>query len=282
MDRLDTIARHNRFQDSMVYSFESHLREIVLRAQGRVIARLEAQLTITDGVIESTPANMLALRNAGKLFMQELDRAGYQRLASAFVGEFRGTLPFLQETLETLGTQIGQNWGRQLGFTARDFNLLGAVQANTVASLADAIQATAGSAITRGLFGVGGLRFRSLVDTLSTRLEMSIGRATTIADTSMSVWYATASERAFQLITRDLPEQELRYRYTGPVDKLERPFCRHLTDADRSYTRAQIDRMNNGQFPAGSVFITRGGFRCRHQWDLSTQAMVLEKPEAAA
>src|ERR1700686_104393 len=117
------IAAHNAFQDSITASFERSLRKVVLRAQGRTIAALQKKLAITDGVIDSTAGNMLVMRNAGKLFMQELDKAGYQRLVDAFVQQFPGTLQFLQETLEVLGDQIGQKWGRDLGFTARDLSL---------------------------------------------------------------------------------------------------------------------------------------------------------------
>src|SRR5450432_2002541 len=146
----ETIAKHGKFQDNLLAAFEAHLREITMRAQGRVIARLQARLAITDGVIDSTAGNMLTLRSAGRMFMQEMDKAGYQRLVTAFVGEFRGTLPFLQETLEVLGEQVGQKWGTDLGFTARDLSLLGGVQANTVAALTGAIEYVAGAAVTRG------------------------------------------------------------------------------------------------------------------------------------
>jgi hypothetical protein len=273
MDLQDIIARHNRSQDALVATFESHLREIVLRAQGRVIARLQARLVITDGVIEATAGNMQVLRGAGRLLMSEMNRAGYQRLVTAFVGEFRGTLPFLQETLELLGKEVGQKW--DLGFTQRDLSLLGGVQANTVAALTGAIEAAAGQAITRGLFGVAGLQFGSLVEMLTTRFEASIGRATSIANTATSVFYATASDRAFQIIAKDLPEQELRYRYSGPVDKLERPFCRHLTTAAKSYTREQIAQMDNGQIP--NVMVSRGGWSCRHQWTMDVTDLALQE-----
>jgi hypothetical protein len=276
-DLQDIIARHNRSQDALVATFETHLREIVLRAQGRTIARLEARLSITDGVVDSTAGNMVILRNAGTLFMDEMNKAGYQRLVTAFVGEFRQTLPFLQETIEVLGKQAGQKWGPKLGFTAKDLSLLNAVQANTATSLTGAIEAVAGQAITRGLFGVAGLRFGALVETLTDKLEMSIGRARSVADTGMSVFYATASDRTFQIISKDLPEQVLRFRYSGPVDKLERLFCRHLTDVEKAYTREQIGKMNNHQFPVGSVFVTRGGWNCRHHFVLDTHELEVEE-----
>ena len=273
VDLADIIAQHNKSQDALLNTFENHLREITMRAQGRVIARLQLRLAITDGVIDSTAGNMQILRGAGRLFMSEMDKAGYQRLVNAFVGEFRGTLPFLQETLELLGEQVGRKWS--MDFTRDDLNLLGAVQANTAAGLTGAIEAVAGQAITRGLFGVAGLRFDSLVETLTTRFETSIGRATSLGNTAMSTFYRTASDRAFQVISRDLPEQVLRYRYSGPVDKLERPFCRHLTSVAKAYTREQIDRMNNGQLPG--VFTTGGGWNCRHLWILDTHELALQE-----
>ncbi len=224
---------------------------------------------------------MLILRNAGRVFMSEMDKAGYQRLVTAFVGEFRGTLPFLQETLDLLGKEVGQKWGADLGFTSRDLALLGGVQANTVAALTGAIESVAGAAVTRGLFGVAGLKFGSLVEMLGERLQTSIARARTIGDTGISTFYRTASARSFEIIAKDLPAQVLRYDYSGPVDKLERPWCRHLTDAKKSYTREEIDLMNNGQFPVGACFTVAGGWNCRHCWTLHVGALILPMPSAA-
>jgi hypothetical protein len=274
-DLTSIIDAHNKAQDNLVGAFKSHLQAIVLRAQGRVIARLQARLAIEDGIVKGTPGNMLLLRNSGKLFMAEMDKAGYQRLVTTFVAEFRQTLPFLQETLQVLGDQVGQKWGAKLGFTAADLSLLGAVKVNTAAALTGAIEAVAGHAVTRGMFGVAGLRFDALVETLTDRLEMSIGKATSVGNTAMSTFYATASDRAFQLIAKDLPAQELRYRFSGPVDKIERAFCRRLTDAKKAYTRAQIGRMNNGQIP--NVMLSRGGWNCRHQWTLDTHELEVEE-----
>ena len=223
------------------------------------------------------PATWRSCARRTKLFLQQLEEAGYSRLVEAFVGEFRGTLPFLQESLEVLGKQIGQDW--KLKLTAKDASLLAGVQANTVWALEDAMQAVSGQAIMRGLFGVAGLRFGALVELLTDKLETSIGRARTVADTGMSTFYRTATDRAFQVIQKDVPDQVLQYRYSGPVDKLERPFCRHLTDVDKAYTREQIDKMSNGQLP--NVFLTGGGWSCRHQWIIDTQAFEQDQKEPA-
>ncbi|MBW1784863.1 MAG: hypothetical protein JRL30_29475 [Deltaproteobacteria bacterium] len=58
-----------------------------------------------------------------------------------------------------------------------------------------------------------------------------------------------------------------RFRYIGPAP--QRPFCIALFKVQKSrggkgFTRQEIDSMNNGE--SGDVFITHGGYGCRHQW----------------
>ena len=279
MADLDSIfARQTRYQDAMVSTFEDHLRDIVRRAQTHVLAELQRKLSITDGVIDSTSGNMRILRGAGKMFMDEMDKAGYQRLVTAFVGEFKGTLPFLQETIARLGESVNKKWP-SLDFTQRDLNLLSSVQVNAAASITDVVDSVAGQAITKGMFGLAGLRFGSLVEVLTEKFEESIGKARTIADTAMSTWYRTAADRAYQIIEKDVPEMELRYEYSGPNDFLVRPFCRRLLSLAKSYTREQIDSMSNNQLPM--VFLTGGGWNCRHQWILSVKSLEAQLAEAA-
>lgn len=52
------------------------------------------------------------------------------------------------------------------------------------------------------------------------------------------------------------------FQYIGPDDSANRPFCdRHV---DKIYTREEIDALDNGQI--ANVFLTGGGYRCRHHW----------------
>jgi len=54
------------------------------------------------------------------------------------------------------------------------------------------------------------------------------------------------------------------FLYTGPLDQNTRPFCRRLLASGRTYTRAEIDAMENGQ--TLDVYTTCGGHNCRHKW----------------
>jgi hypothetical protein len=274
--------RHGRYQDAMVAAFEQHLREIVSRAQVRVIARLQERLAITDGLIEQSAGNLRVLRGLSSLFASEMERAGVGALFESFVAEFQGQIPYLQEVLRYLSDQMQTplpNLDAPLKFTAKDQGILAGFQASTVAALESTVQAAGAAATTRGLFSVGGLRFSELVESVADKFDAGIAQARTIADTSMSTFYRTATDRAFQTIEKGMPANAVKYRYSGPVDKLERPFCRNLTDQDRGYTRAQIDDMNNGQLP--SVFVTGGGWNCRHAWIIDTRALAVRALEAA-
>ncbi len=276
-DLENIFARHSQYQDSMLAAFESHLREIVMTAQGRAVAALHDKLAMTDGVIDSSPANYRVLRGMGKLIYKEIVRAGYQQLVQAFVNEFGGTLHFLDETLAYLSSQMKTPLPLER-FNRQD-PVLGAFKITTVDALEDAVQSAAGSAMQRAMFSVGGLPFGDLVRTITDRLSLSIARARTVADTAMSTYYRTATDRAFTIIEKTAGGIVQKYWYAGPVDKLERPFCRHLTSVDKTYTREQIDAMSNGQLP--NVFITGGGWNCRHSWLLSTADLEARAPKAA-
>lgn len=266
----DVLERHNRYQDSMVQAFETHLRQIVLRAQARVLSDLQKRLSIEGDAIEASAANQRVLRSVGPLFMDAMREEGYDRLVEAFTGEFRRMMPFLDETFRLLGEEIDAKW-QASGFTHRELNLLSSSQLNAAASIDAVIESTAGMAMTRGLFGVGGLRFGALAGVLTDRFEASIAQARTLADTSMTTFYRTAADIGYRTIEQDRPAQEVRYLYSGPDDKLTRPFCDHLIQLAKSYTREEIGRMNNHQLP--NVFLTGGGWNCRHQWILDTKAL---------
>lgn len=277
-DLQNIFDRHGKYQDAMVSAFESHLRDLIRRAQARTIAQLQRKLSITDGVIDNTSANMAVLRTVDTVFVKEMKDAGYPRLVRAFIGEFRGTLPFLNDVIENLGKEVGQDW--RVNLRPSDQSILAGIQANIADSLTNAVANVATAAMTRGMFGIGGLEFGDLVQTLSDKLETSISTARTIADTGMSTFYRTATDRAFQVIEKEQPKElEIKYRYSGPDDKLTRPFCRHLLAVDKAYTRDRIGEMSNGQLP--NVFLTGGGWNCRHQWILDTEGLRARLASAA-
>jgi hypothetical protein len=97
----------------------------------------------------------------------------------------------------------------------------------------------------------------AIVADLAQALDRSEGQARTLFDTQVSIF----TREVEAVATGDLG-QEQPYLFVGPVDDAIRPFC--LSRVGKVFTRKDIDAMDNGQLP--NVFITGGGYNCRHTW----------------
>ena len=70
----------------------------------------------------------------------------------------------------------------------------------------------------------------------------------------------------------DYAGARIRYKYVGPRDNKNRPFCAEMLAANRVYRREDIEEMSNkivnpisrGQYY--SIFQWRGSWNCRHEW----------------
>ncbi len=91
-----------------------------------------------------------------------------------------------------------------------------------------------------------------LVKTLDTKSEPQIR---TLYDTSISIY-----SRQIEALQAAKDPEDTPYLYSGPVDGKVRPFCKE--HVGKVYTRAEIDKLDNGQLP--NVFLTGGGYNCRH------------------
>jgi hypothetical protein len=260
--------RHAAYLDSMVESFEEQLRIVVNTAQAKLTGFLQRKLSITDGIIDQSGANTRILRFLDDRYMAFLNEAGYDKLLNAFTGEFAGQQVFLTDTLEYLGFD-------HPGFTGADLKAFTSAKLNAVTSLEMVAETAARTATQQAMFSLGGMSFAGLVESIGEKLGASIGRAKTVADSAMSTFYRTMTNQTFGKIEADLPVQEQKYIPAGPDDAITRPFCRRLIESGKSYTRAQIESMNNGQLP--NPMITFGGWNCRHVWLL----MPPEKKPAA-
>jgi hypothetical protein len=91
-----------------------------------------------------------------------------------------------------------------------------------------------------------------VLDDLSAALDKSMAEASTLYDTTVSVF-----GRQVELLKATDTQ---RYLFAGPVDAKTRPFC--LKHVGKVYTRDELDALDNGQ--TGSTFLTMGGYNCRH------------------
>jgi hypothetical protein len=134
---------------------------------------------------------------------------------------------------------------------------------------------TEGSILTRALGdvvmrGTGRAR-RRLPDDLTEILDRAEGRVQTLYDTAVSVFgRQVEAEQAGD-------DARTPFAYMGPVDAKTRDFC--LGHVGRVYTRAEIDQLDNGQI--SNVFLTGGGYNCRHVWQEISKFSELYEQKAA-
>lgn len=93
----------------------------------------------------------------------------------------------------------------------------------------------------------------------------------------------TSSGETISKIEKPLTTIETKYKYDGPQDSKNRPFCAKLMELKKLYTRAEIDKISAAV--DYNVFAMRGGFYhnpaidlttpyCRHTWK---QVTVIKK-----
>lgn len=250
----------------MVNSFKDDLTVILAAARREVISLLTDRLTVVDGRVAKTKSNTRILQQVDAVFHRAMRRAGYQRAVTTYVGKFGGQFEFFQDTLDRLGKEIGKDLRVDFGVRARA--MFTQQQVSAVRLIDSAVDSVAAAAERQAMLSIGGLRLGQLIDAIAAKLDTTVPQAVTLADTSLSMFYRTITDRGYKLIERDLPDTvQVRYSYAGPDDKLVRPFCvkmLRLTAQGKTWTRADIDRMSNGQLP--NVFLTCGGWNCRHQW----------------
>jgi hypothetical protein len=263
-DSLDAInAEQNARIDSLVGKFTGEMQSMVNRAQVRVQAWLQSKLTLDDaGKIARTPANQRILRSIDARLEQEMKALGFDELRQSFVSQFPGEFKFFDRAIEAMGLD-------PVKFSKSYQDFFAAQQMSADDNVAGAVTAAAQGAKRQALFQVGGLSPTALGEILAAQFGRSVPQAQSLADTAITVFYRSIAAKGYDEIQRT-QSAKLRYSYYGPDDKLTRRFCQVLIESGRTYTRAQIDAMSNGQLP--NVFITAGGYNCRHQWALSAEA----------
>lgn len=111
-------------------------------------------------------------------------------------------------------------------------------------------------ATVRGIFGTRDVD--SILADLGAVIDKSQPQIRTLYDTSVSIF----GRQVEALQAGDDPETP--FLYVGPVDGKTRDFC--LERVGKVFTRQEIDAMDNGKNQPKPVFLTAGGFSCRHVW----------------
>ncbi len=239
-------ARH---QDAIVQAFADELEQ-VLRLLNRQLATLITRFQQREGRLVRTAQQIgqaIAVRDDIRALLRV---AGYDTLVAAA----------MDKPLDRLAAQVLESSAIAQASNVRTVGAAKAVQAfkdGRLAQLVGVGNDVADTLWRTVLDGVLGARpaFDLLTD-LEDVLDTSRAGARTVYDTAVS----TFSRQVDQLDTTGEPDEL--FLYAGPADLKTRPFCRERVG--RVFTRADIDKMDNGQLP--NVMLTGGGYNCRHSW----------------
>lgn len=268
--------------DALVAQFTRVLDSMLSDAAKAVAAELSKELVIEDGMVALNTRNQRLLNSLQDRLTKALDAAGYQDLLDNYTDGFNGQFVWFDKVLQTINEDLVYplpavtfTKGQLAQFDASKMGARDLIEGATIRAAARVRQ--------QAVLGVGGMNSRELTRAISETYGTSLAESQNLAETSISTFYRTVTDQGFKIIEEDLPGFEIRYNYEGPLDKLTRPFCTKLerqSRAGKTWTRAEINRMSNGQIP--NVFTTAGGYRCRHQWVISVQDLAAEQRKKGA
>ncbi len=247
---------------SLVERFSAELTRMVGSAQARLIGEL-AQDAVGLAQIEATRSFQKRLRMLDSRFIDLLSDQGFDALLRSFVGSFDGQLPYFEETIRAVNEFLDEPIPVPK-FAAKDRVKFAAMKVGAADNIEAAVGALAQAATNRAMLSIGALSYSALAEIITDEMGKSAGVAGNLGATLMSTYFRTVSNRGFEIIEQD---RALLYTYVGPLDKLNRPFCRRMETAARkgkTWTRRQLEAMDNGS-TLPNVFLHCGGWNCRHQ-----------------
>lgn len=283
MKTLESIfARLSDYDDSTLASFVADLRSILTTAQIKMAGDARKALSVTRGRVDSTASNSRFLRSMAVEFLRKSKDAGLGKLMQSFADSFDGALPFMEDVFDVIRSSVKSPMP-SFRVTNADRIVGQSLKLNTVVSMDGLISSVANATAQRALFSVGGLRFTDLTDLMAKQISTTIPKAQTLAATAQSTFYRTIQANQFKRI-QDGMDVVLRYDYSGPKDKLNRPFCREMLEKSKSgkrWTEAELRKMDNGS-TLSDVWTSCGGWSCRHALIIDVASLEQSLTKAAA
>lgn len=138
----------------------------------------------------------------------------------------------------------------------------------------DALKAAVMRSVTVGNYAT----FDDLVDN---RVDLTASAVETELRTGVMTFHRVVSNNAAAEAGLTL------FRYTGPDDKVTRPFCKYvIEELDRILTLEEIQALDTQEIPGVDgtgngqdlpVFSCAGGYNCRHEWSAITEERAREE-----
>jgi len=245
-----------RALDAQVTSFYDQLASVWRALDRRLPALVKA-------AADAGPSAIIRAQRAGRLKREIEDamaRAGYGELVDAATGA----------QLDDVVSAVG---GLRAIIDVSPFGSAAEVRLEALKTLAgtdvlgegEAVAHTLWKATVDGIFSARPVD--AILQDLGDVLYYTAPQIRTLYDTSISIFARQAEALGVP------PDAERPFVYTGPNDTKVRPFCKQ--QLGKVFTRAKIDELDNGQLP--NVFLTCGGYSCRHAWTAVSKFSELAK-----
>lgn len=185
---------------------------------------------------------------------EQLNLLGYERLSRDFVTKsFAESTSLAADAVHAAGEEAVDLAMKAIPTQAlsvlRSLNLseMGDIGTNTINSIVGGVVRNA----------IAGESKRKIIADIQDGADKFANHAATYADTALSVYDRTVHEAVFRAVGID------RFILEGPKDVKNRQWC--ADHVGKVYTRAEIDKMDNGT-KLMPVWKYAGGWNCRHVW----------------
>lgn len=230
--------------DDISQRFADELRQVFKDTERKLRPLLkDAAEGDRTAIVKAAQANRLR-----KDLRKAMADAGYDALADVAT-----QTPLDKLAATVLRGRLAQESERFAASVALRIEGMKALQLGNLLDEGDAAAKALWDATLRGIFGSRDVD--SILADLGKVLDKREPVIRTLYDTSISIY----GRQVEALLS---PDEDAVYAYMGPADEKTREFC--LEHVGKVYTREQIDELDNGQL--NDVFLTGGGYNCRHQW----------------
>lgn len=253
---LSAADRTARLADKLGQQFAEELAA-VLRSVER---RLRPLLTETATGSRTALIRAAQANRTRKALEQILTDAGYDDLAASAYGERLDQI--VDSVLRT--RRLAQQAAKLTDAFDQRVSALKLLHETDLLDEGQALSRELWQAVTRGTFGAQSVD--KILDDLSQIIDATAPQIRTLYDTSVSI----LGRQVEALQAGNDPDTV--FAYMGPADAKTREFC--LEHVGKVYTRAEIDELDNGQID--NVFLTAGGYNCRHVWTEVSQFSALQ------
>lgn len=266
------LAAHDAWVDQKSLTFRDRMLRIAEIAALHAARTIERQgvkdgLIVSGSLLPKASAQRL-MRRADQIFLDRLEKEGWFLAVEALTAQLAipGTQQrqavFFADTLKA----VNQGLKKPLpmpDWRADDRRYFESRRITTSQALNYEVERIAKSATNRVLLNSGAVSFSELMTVLTTTIGRGFGNLDSLAATALSTHYRTLHDRSFTLI-EEQADVKLKLVYSGPKDRLNRPFCRRILEDNEPRTRAEVNKL---RAPGGLPVLTAGGgYNCRHVW----------------